>query len=114
MCYNNCLFLWYFLLGDIFNEDGIKTLFSNTSDVSVFWKGDFDKLNSFWQFIAIFGISIFISIAGQVGDLVASKLKRTYGLKDYGNIFPGHGGVLDRLDSAIFAALALLLIFVLF
>lgn len=97
-----------------FNEDGIKTLFSNTSDVSVFWKGDFDKLNSFWQFIAIFGISIFISIAGQVGDLVASKLKRTYGLKDYGNIFPGHGGVLDRLDSAIFAALALLLIFVLF
>ena len=95
-----------------FNSEGIKTLFSNASGVSIFWKGDFDSLNNFWQFVSILGISIFVSVAGQVGDLVASKLKRTYGVKDYGNIFPGHGGVLDRLDSAIFAALALILIFV--
>ena len=38
---------------------------------------------------------------------LASKLKRTYEIKDFGKIFPGHGGVLDRLDSAIFAALFL-------
>ena len=48
---------------------------------------------------------------GTIGDLVASKLKRTYGLKDYGYIFPGHGGVLDRLDSALIASLFLLSIF---
>lgn len=53
---------------------------------------------------------MFISIVGQIGDLVASKLKRNYGIKDYSNIFPGHGGVMDRFDSAIFAAMVLMLI----
>ncbi len=105
-----------FFYGDIFksifNEEKIATLFSNANGVSIFWRGNFDHLNKFGQFMAILGISTFISIAGQVGDLVASKLKRTYGIKDYGNIFPGHGGVLDRLDSAIFASLALILVFV--
>ena len=48
-------------------------------------------------------ISIFLSLATQVGDLVASKIKREYDIKDYGTIFPGHGGVLDRFDSMIFA-----------
>lgn len=42
------------------------------------------------------------SIVGQVGDLCASKLKRLSGLKDYGSIFLGHGGVLDRFDSILF------------
>lgn len=97
----------------VFNQEKIETLFSNANGVSVFWRLNFDHLNKFGQFMAILGISTFISVAGQVGDLVASKLKRTYGIKDYGNIFPGHGGVLDRLDSAIFASLALILVFIL-
>jgi len=48
-----------------------------------------------------------ISIVGQLGDLVASAMKRHYAIKDYGKIFPGHGGVLDRLDSVLFVALIL-------
>ena len=40
----------------------------------------------------------------QIGDWSASSIKRTVGLKDFGNIMPGHGGVLDRLDSILFVA----------
>ena len=56
------------------------------------------------------GLIIFLSIIAQIGDLVASKLKRTYDIKDFSNIFPGHGGVMDRFDSAIFAGMMLVLI----
>lgn len=54
-------------------------------------------------------ITLLLSISSQVGDLVASKLKRAYAIKDYSNVFPGHGGVLDRFDSVLFASAVFLL-----
>ena len=42
------------------------------------------------------------SIIAQLGDLLASGIKRDHGIKDYGNIIPGHGGIMDRFDSVIF------------
>lgn len=57
--------------------------------------------NEIINILLIFVVSLFITILGQIGDLIASKLKREYDIKDYSNIFPGHGGVLDRFDSFI-------------
>lgn len=60
-----------------------------------------------WIF-ALAGIPV--SIVAQVGDLSLSVIKRTYGVKDYGKIFPGHGGMLDRFDSVIAVSTVLLII----
>ena len=47
------------------------------------------------------------SIVSQIGDLCMSVIKRTYGIKDYGKLFPGHGGMLDRFDSVIAVSIVL-------
>ncbi len=51
---------------------------------------------------------VLLSVVSQVGDLFASLIKRECGAKDYGRIFPGHGGVMDRFDSILAVALVLL------
>lgn len=57
--------------------------------------------------LALAIMSIVVAAVAQFGDLVASSMKREYGIKDFGTLFPGHGGVLDRFDSHLYASLAL-------
>lgn len=52
-------------------------------------------------------ISLVLSIIGMCGDLTASVIKRNFGVKDFGNILPGHGGVMDRFDSGLFVLASL-------
>ena len=56
-------------------------------------------------------MSVILSIIGQIGDFSASVIKRYFDVKDYSNIFPGHGGMLDRVDSLLFNIMAFYFIF---
>lgn len=97
-----------FPAGSFFNQtgqltilDGITNFGLNSAGSIVLWK----------HALLIVPLTFVLSIVGQLGDLFASKLKRSYEIKDFGEIFPGHGGVLDRFDSTIFAAVFLVFCF---
>jgi len=64
--------------------------------------------NTYWgmnySYVYITIIGILLSLVGQIGDFAASSIKRFVDIKDYSNLIPGHGGMLDRIDSLIFIA----------
>jgi phosphatidate cytidylyltransferase len=85
---------WAGAIGSILGAMAVSFLFLLSTPLSL------ASQLSLWQ-AAVLGL--LVSIFGQLGDLVESLLKRNVGVKDAGNLIPGHGGILDRMDSIVFA-----------
>ena len=83
------------LLGSIVFALGLHLIYAIFTDVPPIWHP---------AVVGLIG-----GILGQIGDLFASLEKRHCGIKDFGHLFPGHGGMMDRLDSVFFATLAVYL-----
>lgn len=86
-------------------EGAIVGTMMGTLIASTFYYIFIDDLVNVFNIIAI---TMFLSFVGQMGDLVCSSIKRYFDKKDFSNIMPGHGGILDRLNSTIFVLLAFL------
>ena len=69
-------------------------------------------INSNISLIFIILITMILSLVGQAGDLIFSCMKRQYNKKDFSNLIPGHGGLLDRVDSLIFVSLAFMMLMI--
>ncbi|MDE5547815.1 MAG: phosphatidate cytidylyltransferase, partial [Clostridia bacterium] len=74
---------------------------------------DFANVTFEWMNLIFFiGIGVLTSAFSQFGDLVESAIKRKLDIKDMGKLLPGHGGILDRIDSSLYAGLIIALVFV--
>ena len=63
-------------------------------------------INTRANMVAVLLSTMFLSIISQLGDLVFSSIKRYFNIKDFSKLIPGHGGILDRIDSLIFVIIA--------
>lgn len=104
------------LFGSKFGKHKINSISPNKSWEGCFFGLFFGTIIStlfYLQFInvdinifVLLAVNILLSVIGQLGDLFFSYIKRNYNIKDFSNLMPGHGGILDRLDSVIFVTLA--------
>lgn len=80
-------------------EGSIAGSLVGTAIASIYY---FNVVESNIGIIALIMMTLLLTVLGQIGDLFFSKIKRENGIKDFSNLMPGHGGILDRFDSLVF------------
>ncbi len=101
--------LMFWLVFELF-ASSYPDFISNSGYESIIWHHD-----SGWQVKTAFiylAIGAACGIMSELGDLAASRIKRAIGIKDYGKIFPGHGGFMDRIDSVMYCLVTLLVVYI--
>ena len=86
------------LIGGIVMGTFVATAFYNT------------VISSSVSLVLVIMITLCLCLIGQLGDLVFSSIKRYYDVKDFSELIPGHGGILDRFDSLVFVTLAFIIV----
>lgn len=86
-------------------EGTVAGLIGGSAIALIFYANLIGKIN-----LKVILITMLLSIIGQIGDLFYSKIKRENEIKDFSNIMPGHGGILDRIDSLSFVVIAYVVI----
>ena len=89
-------------LGGLLFGSGISVALWAVFTTSTAFNYELGKIGGSWWVVLL--LAVVGSVLTQVGDIVASALKRKSRVKDYGTIFPGHGGVMDRVDGIVFNA----------
>lgn len=123
------IFIWIndtaaYLVGSIFGKHKLNERISPKKTIEGFVGGIVLATSAAFLFARLMpefplwfwiGFGAITSVVGTMGDLFESLIKRTYAVKDSGTLIPGHGGILDRIDSFLFAVMAIYLyLFVLF
>lgn len=86
------------LVGGVAMGTVVATMFYNT------------VISSNVSLVLVIMLTLLLALVGQLGDLVFSSIKRYYDVKDFSDIIPGHGGILDRFDSLVFVTLAFIIL----